>query len=189
MFCKEIDAKLCPKRDGIPSPACRNQMAEPSPGTISRNRRFSRFFVVFLPAVAGKCWKPSPKPMALLIPASKFILSENTVISLKNRTKADLRQRDLSTGVTVAHGSFFSYCGYTSKERTNSRQGGCRAINATMQFCMHLQCCNLHQKIVIGDRSYLSTAEPGMRFSLTSAGGACEGSALNTHPVLFSIRE
>lgn len=26
---------------------------------------------------------------------------------LKNRTKADLRQRDLSTGVTVAHGRFF----------------------------------------------------------------------------------
>ena len=105
---------------------------------------FFSLFRCFLPAVAGKCWKPSPKPMALLIPASKFILSENTVISLKNRTKADLWQRDLFTGVTVVHGSFFSYCGYTSKERTNGRQGGCRAINATMQFCMHLQCCNLH---------------------------------------------
>ena len=68
---------------------------------------FFSLFRRFLPAVAGKCWKPSHKPMALLIPASKFILSENTVISLKNRTKADLRQRDLSTGVTVAHGSFF----------------------------------------------------------------------------------
>ncbi len=138
---KEIDAKLCPKRDGIPSPACRNQMAEPSPGTISRNRRF-------LPAVSGKCWKPSPEPSPTLIPASNFILSENTVISLKNRTKADLRQRDLSTGVTVAHGRFFHLLwrdgSYTSKEGTNGIQGGCWAINATMQFCMHLQCCNLH---------------------------------------------
>ena len=132
-FCKEIDAKLCPKRDGIPSPACRNQMAEPSPGIISRNRRFSRFFVVFCQLLRANVGSQAPKPMALLIPASKFILSENTVISLKNRTKADLWQRDLFTGVTVVHGSFFSYCGYTSKERTNGRQGGCRAINATMQ--------------------------------------------------------
>lgn len=46
---KEIDAKLCPKRDGIPSPACRNQMAEPSPGIISRNRCFSSLFAVFCP--------------------------------------------------------------------------------------------------------------------------------------------
>ena len=106
-FGKEIDAKLCPKRDGIPSPACRNQMAEPSPGIISRNRRFSRFFVVFCQLLRANVGSQAPKPMALLIPASKFILSENTVISLKNRTKADLRQRDLSTGVTVAHGSFF----------------------------------------------------------------------------------
>ena len=105
---------------------------------------FFRFFVVFCQLLRANVGSQAPKPMALLIPASKFILSENTVISLKNRTKADLWQRDLFTGVTVVHGSFFSYCGYTSKERTNGRQGGCRAINATMQFCMHLQCCNLH---------------------------------------------
>lgn len=147
-FGKEIDAKLCPKRDGIPSPACRNQMAEPSPGIISRNRRFSRFFVVFCQLLRANVGSQAPKPMALLIPASKFILSENTVISLKNRTKADLRQRDLSAGVTVAHGSFFQLLwrdgSYTSKEGTNGIQGGCWAINATIQFCIHLQCCNLH---------------------------------------------
>lgn len=87
---------------------------------------FFSLFRRFLPAVAGKCWKPSPKPMALLIPASKFILSENTVISMKNRTKADLRQRDLSTGITVAHGSFFIYCGdryrFLYIERRDKRQ-------------------------------------------------------------------
>ena len=114
---------------------------------LSKSPFFS-LFRCFLPAVAGKCLKPSPKPMALLIPASKFILSENTVMSMKNRTKADLRQRDLSTGVTVAHGRFFCLLwrigSYTLKEGTNGRQGGCRAINATMQFGIHLQCCNLH---------------------------------------------
>ena len=122
-FGKEIDAKLCPKRDGIPSPACRNQMAEPSPGIISRNRRFSRFFVVFCQLLRANVGSQAPKPMALLIPASKFILSENTVISLKNRTKADLRQRDLSLALRWHTGGYFIYCGdrFLYIERTYKR--------------------------------------------------------------------
>ena len=84
---------------------------------------FFSHFRRFLPAVAGKCWKPSPKPMALLIPASKFILSENTVISLKNRTKADLRQRDLSLALRWHTGGYFIYCGdrFLYIERTYKR--------------------------------------------------------------------
>lgn len=84
----------------------------------------------FLPAVAGKCWNPSLEPSPTLIPASKFILSENTVMSMKNRTKADLRQRDLSTGVTVAHRSFFRllwrqflYIERRDKRKTRRLQG------------------------------------------------------------------
>ena len=111
LFFKEIRYKTVSKKGWHTEPILSKSDGRTKPRHHLPKSPFFSNFRCFLPAVAGKCWKPSPKPMALLIPASKFILSENTVISLKNRTKADLRQRDLSAGVTVAHGSFFSYCG------------------------------------------------------------------------------
>lgn len=137
LFFKEIRYKTVSKKGWHTEPSLSQSDGRTKPRHHLPKSPFFSNFRCFLPAVAVKCWKPSPKPMALLIPASKFILSENTVISLKNRTKADLRQRDLSRALRWHTGGFFIYCGigsYTSKEGTNGRQGGCRAINATMQF-------------------------------------------------------
>lgn len=104
---------------------------------------FFSLFRCFLPAVAGKCWKPSPKPMALLIPASKFILSENTVISLRNRTKANLRQRDLSRALRWHTSVFLFIMEIVLIHRKKGQTADKAVVGRSMQQCSFVYTYNV----------------------------------------------
>ena len=85
---------------------------------------FLSLFRRFLPAVAGKCWKPSPEPSPTLIPAfflsrrnPRFLPFEPCIYPSEfpfyfsfsrsvSSSNANPRHRDLHTGDTAAHGAF-----------------------------------------------------------------------------------
>jgi len=89
---------------------------------------FLSLFRRFLPAVAGKCWKPSPEPSPTLIPASKFVLPENPFFLSKRQVRKQTHGIVTRTRALRRHtGRFVGFGGDTLSRRRNPRKRRTRA--------------------------------------------------------------